>query len=135
IVQRKCSEKPSFSYSDFDCYVSATFYVIQTDRFDHKYLTGLLNSKLITFWLKNKGKMQGSNYQLDKEPLLQIPIRVPANTLQRPIISLVDKILSAKKKNPTADISVLEQQIDTFVYQLYNITQNEQNIIEQSISK
>ena len=47
--------------------------MIQTDRVNLKYLTGLLNSKLIEFWLKNKGKMQGANYQLDKEPLQQIP--------------------------------------------------------------
>jgi adenine-specific DNA-methyltransferase len=134
LVQRKCVGKPSFSYSDFDCFVSATFYVIQTNRFDHKYLTGLLNSKLIVFWLKNKGKMQGNNYQIDKEPLLQIPIYNPTKTEQKPIITLVNKIISAKKKNPTADLATLEQQINTLVYKLYNITSYEQKIIEQSVS-
>jgi len=39
IVQRKCPEKPIFTYSDFECYVSATFYLIKTERFDMKYLT------------------------------------------------------------------------------------------------
>lgn len=62
ISVRKCVDKPIFSYVDFDSYVSATFYVIKPDDIDLKYLTGILNSKLIAFWLRNKGKMQGSNY-------------------------------------------------------------------------
>lgn len=39
-----------------------------------KYLTMLLNSKLVQFWLRYKGKMQGNNYQIDKAPLVNIPI-------------------------------------------------------------
>lgn len=73
VALRKCVGEPKFSYVDFDCYVSATFYVIKTQRINVKYLTTILNSKLIAFWLKHKGKMQGNNYQIDKEPLLNIP--------------------------------------------------------------
>jgi adenine-specific DNA-methyltransferase len=32
IVQRKCPNKPVFTYTDFDTYVSATFYVIKTKK-------------------------------------------------------------------------------------------------------
>ena len=53
IVQRKCAGKPVFTYTDFDTYVSATFYVIKTENLNQKYLTGVLNSRLIEFWLKN----------------------------------------------------------------------------------
>jgi len=130
VVQRKCVGQPSFSYSDFLCYVSATFYVIKTSRFNLKYLLGLLNSKLIAFWLKNKGKMQGDNYQLDKEPLLQIPIFNPTIEDQQPIISLVDKIISIKRKNSFADITDFEKQIDKLVYELYGLSEKEVKIIE-----
>jgi adenine-specific DNA-methyltransferase len=51
IALRKCIS-PSFTYTDFDCYVSATFYVIKSNRINMEYLTGLLNSKLIELWLK-----------------------------------------------------------------------------------
>jgi adenine-specific DNA-methyltransferase len=74
IVLRKCVNQPVFTYTDFDCYVSATFYVIKSERINLLYLTTLLNSKLMAFWLKHKGKMQGNNYQLDKEPLLALPL-------------------------------------------------------------
>jgi hypothetical protein len=35
--------------------------------------------------------MQGDNYQIDKEPILNIPIKVPEKT--KTFIDLVDKIL------------------------------------------
>lgn len=91
IVQRKCAGRPVFTYANFDTYVSATFYLVQTERVNIKYLTALLNSKLVAFWLKNKGKMQGNNYQIDKEPLLEIPIAL--SDKQQIIATLVDYIL------------------------------------------
>ena len=132
ISVRKCL-KPTFTYTDFDCYVSAAFYVIKTGRFNLKYLTGLLNSKLIVFWLRHRGKMQGNNFQIDKEPLLTIPLPLitPQNQpLVQQIESLVNQILSAKKQNPSADTSQLEKQIDQLVYKLYNLTEQEIEIIE-----
>ena len=91
ICQRKCVGAPSFSYADFPTYVSATFYVIKTERFNLKFLTGLLNSKLIAYWLRHKGKMQGSNFQIDKDPLLQIPIKSAKE---------IDKMFRAKGFEP-----------------------------------
>ena len=129
IALRKCVGHPKFTYTDFDCYVSATFYVIKTDTINQKYLTAFLNSKLIAFWLKNKGKMQGNNYQLDKEPLLQIPIFKPEEKVQEPFILLVNKILS--KKQEDTDISELENEINKMVYDLYNLTDSEIAIIEK----
>lgn len=91
IVQRKCPGRPIFTYANFNTYVSATFFLIQTERASLKYLTALLNSKLIAFWLRSKGKMQGNNYQIDKEPLLEIPIAL--TNKQHIIATLVDYIL------------------------------------------
>ena len=99
-----------------------------------KFLTGVLNSKLVALWLKNKGKMQGSNYQVDKEPLLSIPLPNPKNILeaqQQKIIAIVDQILAIKKSNPSANTTVLESQIDQLVYKLYNLTDEEIKIIEE----
>ena len=45
IALRKCVGEPKFTYTDFDCYVSATFYLIKTQRINQKYLTAVLNSK------------------------------------------------------------------------------------------
>ncbi|MGI7164989.1 Eco57I restriction-modification methylase domain-containing protein [Campylobacter coli] len=134
VALRKCVGEPKFSYVDFDCYVSATFYVIKTQRINVKYLTAILNSKLIAFWLKHKGKMQGNNYQIDKEPLLNIPI-VTINSKNQKIadelINLVDEILKAKEQDKNANTSPLEEKINNMVYKIYNLTEEEIKIIEE----
>ncbi|HEG8482297.1 TPA: class I SAM-dependent DNA methyltransferase [Campylobacter jejuni] len=133
VALRKCVGEPKFSYVDFDCYVSATFYVIKTQRINVKYLTAILNSKLIAFWLKHKGKMQGNNYQIDKEPLLNIPI-VTINSKNQKIadelINLVDEILKVKEQDKNANTQELENKINSLVYKLYNLTEEEIKIIE-----
>ncbi|APT19383.1 Eco57I restriction-modification methylase domain-containing protein [Campylobacter coli] len=133
VALRKCVGEPKFSYVDFDCYVSATFYVIKTQRINVKYLTAILNSKLIAFWLKHKGKMQGNNYQIDKEPLLNIPI-VTINSKNQKIadelINLVDEILKAKEQDKNANTSPLEEKINNIVYKIYNLTEEEIKTIE-----
>ncbi|GAB6283420.1 MAG: hypothetical protein STSR0008_21870 [Ignavibacterium sp.] len=129
---RKCLI-PTFTYTNFDCYVSQTFFIIKSKRINLKYLIGIFNSRLIAFWLKHKGKMQGSNYQVDKEPLLDIPIY--KSEKPEPLIRLVDQILNAKQQNPKANTKELEDQIDIMVYKLYNLSYEEVKIIDPEINK
>ncbi|MFH1251478.1 MAG: N-6 DNA methylase [bacterium] len=138
IAVRKCA-LPTFTYVDFDSYVSATFYVIKTGRVNQKYLTGVLNSKLITFWFKHKGKMQGTNFQIDKEPILALPLLQTDQTSQNTIAYIVAKILTITKDNDylqnpqkqaQAQVKELEREIDRMVYQLYSLTPDEINIVE-----
>ena len=128
---RKCVDRPSFTYSNFSCYVTQTYFVIQTNRWNQKFLTGLLNSRLIAFWLKNKGKMQGSNYQVDKDPLINIPLPKP-DVDQDQIIRIVDIIISKLSKSLDSDILREESKINELVYQIYGLTDEEIRIIEQS---
>jgi len=82
LALRKCAQ-PTFTYTEFPCYVSQTFNILQTARLDMRFLTGLLNSRLVRFWLRHKGKMQGHHFQVDKEPLLSIPIFAPDEDTQK----------------------------------------------------
>lgn len=95
---RKCSVRPTFTFTDFDAYVNRTFMVIKTSRINQRYLTGLLNSDLIAFWLKYKGKMQGNNYQIDKTPLENLPLILPSQEIQEQCANLVTQIIEAKQK-------------------------------------
>ena len=143
LVPRK-SSSPIFTYANKATYVMMAINIIQTDRVNLKYLTGLLNSKLIEFWLKNKGKMQGANYQLDKEPLQQIPIAVPAVNIQKLIATLVDYIiLICSTKDSLSELvsnetiaSFFEKIIDGCVYELYfeeHMKEQEINIIDSAL--
>ncbi|EQA6208480.1 DUF7149 domain-containing protein [Campylobacter coli] len=129
---RKCIE-PIFSYLNNEAYVMLSLNVIKTQRINVKYLTAILNSKLVAFWLKHKGKMQGNNYQIDKEPLLNIPI-VDTNSknkkLADELINLADEILKAKEQDKNANTQELENKINSIVYKLYNLTEEEIKIIE-----
>ena len=139
--------RPQFSYVDFSCYVSQTYFAISTDRINLKFLTGLLNSNLIYFWLKNKGKMQGDLLQVDKEPLLQIPICVGDKKQQEAIIVLVDKMLVLNKElhqlpkhsdrweSIESEIEKTDKKIDDEVCKIYDLTLEEIKIIKESIQK
>ena len=48
------------------------------------------------------------------------------------IINNVNEILKIKNKNSNADISEIEGEIDKIVYKLYNLSNEEIEIIEES---
>ncbi|ECL2882684.1 class I SAM-dependent DNA methyltransferase, partial [Campylobacter jejuni] len=127
ISQVRCIE-PIFVYSNENFYGSRALFFIQTCRINLKYLTGVLNSKLIAFWLKHKGKIQGNLFKIDKEPLLNIPV-VNINSknekLANKLISLVDEILKVKEQDKNANTQELENKINSLVYKLYNLTEEE----------
>lgn len=116
---RKCPSRPVFTYTDFDCYVSQTYFVIKTMRINQKYLTALLNSSLISFWLRYRGKMQGAAFQVDKGPLLEIPIYKPKEGEQLIVSMIVDFIIYEMENNNEEHLVVLENIIDGLVFQLY----------------
>ena len=126
---RKCSI-PSFSYVNFDSYFSAAFYILKPNNIDLKFLTGLLNSKLIAFWLNHRGKKQGSAYQIDKAPLLEIPIAVPDDV--KPFTNLVDQIMSLRLN--TQNSTEIEVELDGLIYGLYGLTDSEITKIENLFS-
>ncbi|EAI4946912.1 TPA: class I SAM-dependent DNA methyltransferase [Campylobacter jejuni] len=132
ISQVRCIE-PIFVYSNENFYGSRALFFIQTCRINLKYLTGVLNSKLIAFWLKHKGKIQGNLFKIDKEPLLNIPV-VNINSknekLANKLISLVDEILKVKEQDKNANTQELENKINSLTYKLYDLTEEEIKIIE-----
>lgn len=122
---RKCII-PTFTFTDFDCYVAQTFFIIKTKRVNLKFLTVLLNSKVIAYWLKHKGKMQGFQYQIDKEPLESLPLIVHSNT--KIFEDLVDYIILINQNDyeqlsefvsNDQIVKTFEDLIDGCVYELY----------------
>ena len=97
-----------------------------------KYILGLLNSKLISYYHKNKF--------LDIEKVVfqkilianakQLPIKTCSFDQQQPIIALVDKILAAKKADPQADTGAWEAEIDFLVYKLYGLSYDEVLVVD-----
>lgn len=134
---------PSFLYTEAEYYGSRAMNFIKTDRINLKYLTGLLNSRLVYFWLKNKGKQLGDLLQIDKGPLLGIPLLKPDETSQEKIAALVDKATKLygeyratsantdKWHTLKAEITKLESELDQEIYKLYRLTGEDVKIIER----
>lgn len=146
ITSLRKTAKPYFTYTDFPCYISQTYFVIKPEDINLKYLTGLLNSKLVFFWLKFKGKKQGEQLQIDKAPLLEIPIYKPEdnNKEQQEIVKLVDSLreltkkmqevkLDSEKQMIEKQILAYEDRLDDLVFDLYKISKEDINLIKQNL--
>ncbi len=91
-----------------------------------KYLCAVLNSRLITWQVKNIAVTTGMGLtQWDKFVVERLPIPQISTTDQQTFISLVDEILKAKTVNPKANTSDQEAEIDRLVYTLYGLTEKE----------
>ena len=111
---------------------------IKPEDINLKYVLGILNSNLVYFWLKNKGKRQGEQLQIDKEPLLDVPIYLAKNkAAEKTLIGLVDKIISLNEEVQLAtensekwnsiksEIEKTDEKINQEVYKLYGLTNEE----------
>ncbi len=142
IISATRTPYPKFLYTEKEYYGSRALFFLRTDRANLKYLTGILNSRLIDFWLHRRGKRLGDLLQVDKGPLLKIPLFVPPISQQQPIIELVDKQLnlnaelddtnenSNKWHALKSETEKSDHQIDQLVYKLYGLTPEEIKTIE-----
>ena len=109
-------------------YTSEGIYLIipKTNKYSLHFLLGILNSKLLNFLIATKFL----NLAIKAEYVKQVRIPTATKEQQQEIISLVDKILEAKKTDATTDTTELEKQIDQKVYKLYGLNPGEINIVE-----
>ena len=95
---------------------------------DAKFLVGLLNSFLLN-WLF---RITSTNNHVNLYELESLPIPKITKSNQKivdRIIALVDEILESKAKDSAINTSTLESEIDSLVYQLYNLTDEEIKIV------
>jgi hypothetical protein len=138
-VYSEIVRQPQFFYDTERFYVEATSFLMTGECV--KYICGLLNSNPVTYFFKHwyaGGGLGEEGYRYKKAFLENLPLPpiTPSNeTIVKQIEKLVDKILKAKKQNPQADTSDLENQIDIMVYKLYDLTYDEVKIIDPEIEK
>ena len=101
----------------------------------------LLNSRLYYFWLYYKGKRKGETLELFQKPLSEVPIKNAPRKAQFALHSTAEEILSLKKsinsiKNSQNHdrVKSLEKEIEQMVYKLYELTEEEVQIVEESVT-
>ena len=134
ILVRQVGKFPICAYDNEQFYTLNTIYniIIKDKSFDTKYVLAVLNSKLMqNIWKEIYPEQKDVFPRLKKEQLVEIPIPIVSFEQQKQITKIVDQILVEKKKNPNADTSASEREIDRLVYKLYNLTDGEIAVIEQ----
>ena len=97
-------------------------------------MLGILNSKLIWYFLNSICVVRRGGYiEVKPQYFEQIPIPKIDEKLKEELESYVNQILSIKKQNSQADTSALESEIDKMVYELYGLTEEEIEIVENSV--
>ncbi len=122
LAPRKCA-RPTFAYTEREAYVMMAFNVIMTSRVGMKYLCALLNSRLMRFWFRRRGKMQGDMYQIDAAPLLRAPLYVPPPALMAEAETLYDAVCArycAEK----------EAALDELIERIYGLTDEERCLLD-----
>jgi hypothetical protein len=118
-----------FYYDDSGYYTNQKCFIITGSHL--KYLTAILNSTLFEYCFRsNFPELLGGVVELGKVFFERIPIKIPELATEKDFEPLVDRILSAKKADPKADTSALEQEIDRLVYELYGLTEEEIAVVE-----
>jgi len=118
-----------------------------------KYILALLNSSLMNFYYQfainpeiGEVLAQVKRAHLARLPIRQIDFVNPSDVAQHDkIVTLVESMLSLHKKKPTeknpesirrleGDITRTDHQIDKLVYELYDLTEEEIELVESSLA-
>jgi type I restriction-modification system DNA methylase subunit len=115
--------------------------ILPVDGFSFHYLLGLLNSKLLEWFIKQTAtQMRGGWYSFEARFIRNLPIMPPPES-QNKITTLVEQMLLLNKQLAAAhtdhekttlqrQIDATDRQIDKLVYELYDLTEEEIAIVE-----
>lgn len=135
IVWNPVSGEYLFSYIKEHIFFNNSLFMMTLDVFSLKYILAFMNSNCYKWLITLKTNLiQTGSYAYgakDKIERLPIPkINSKNEKLANELISLVDEILKAKEQNKNANTQELENKINSLVYKLYNLTEDEIKIIE-----
>ena len=96
-----------------------------------KYVLGVLASRAMMYYFKNSANEFDELFpKIRVAEFRKLPIPLAGKEAQEGVAEKVGEVLVAKKKDPEADTSALESQIDQLVYKLYGLTEEEIAIVE-----
>lgn len=138
----------SYDSGEYLC-LKTIYFIYDSKNCDLKYITGILNSKLMLFYFKSKFSImhiQGGYLRFRKQFLEQLPMKITPKSQQQPLIKFVDKMRFLNKRlneigdKNTAETAKLKEEIqktddkiDELVYKIYGLNKKEIKIIEDSL--
>ena len=138
IVYNETSKEMHAFLDEEQFYINKTGFVIIAEN--SEFLLGILNSQLMDYYYRQYFPSWGDPWKAGRvqfrgDRMKQVPIALANATRKNLIVKSVRKILAAKRKNPDADASKLESEIDAIVYRLYGLTAAEIRLIESAYER
>jgi len=123
--------------------------LLLNERLDPLFALGLLNSKLLSYWISMSGQQIESGYfTFEARFIRSTPIRLPSGSdaqtvreheISQAVRGMLDLRKQIKAARTDHEIELLQRQIDTtdrqidaLVYELYGLTEEEIAIVEAS---
>jgi hypothetical protein len=133
------------------CYSNDKTTIVASDSL---YLLAIINAKAVSYFMQQtSSSKQGGYFEYKPMYISQIPIpRLDLNDLAQKaqhddLVRLVEKILALKSQHThlqqtlddkrhevLADINTVDQQIDTAVYELYGLTEEEIKLVKGELA-
>lgn len=148
IVWQRVCKHPNFAYDDGKLYLLDSLAFLTADSEDIlKYLVAIFNSPMIEWLLSCIGHQYGTTgFLLSNQYVEQFPVKFPENNVLKNMIVNVDNLIELhkfkskinspqQKKELSQKISQLEKQLNQKVYDLYNLTPEEVQIIEDEVRR
>lgn len=114
--------------------VDTVYQIVCNANIPNLYILGCLHSKFLNWYCYRFAFAKAiRTFQFSTETTMRIPIPQITESNQSTadkIIALVEKILEQKEKDPSSPTQELEKEIDSLVYALYGISDEEIKIIE-----
>ncbi len=126
ILLGRFMNKPTFAFDKEGFFNNDALYMIPDAN---EYVVAVLNSSVCWWFLSQIcTDLQNGYIQAFRENLFEIPVPKISPESQEPFIKLVDEILELKKRGENTDEQ--ENEIDEMVYDLYDLTKAERDIVE-----
>jgi hypothetical protein len=150
ILLRKTGDRIIATYDESGLFPEQSLYFLYNKHadVDYKYLLGILNSRLLTFYYKarsltnKKSIAQVKKVDLDKLPIHPVNLSDPTDKSRHArMVMLVNSMLTLHKHLAAAkseaqknviqrQIAATDREIDQLVYDLYGLTKEEIAIVE-----
>jgi len=142
IIWGLTADKWAFAYDNNKHYLPSNGYILTSNKVDIKLILGQLNSKISQFYFSLIGIITaGGAYTLKHETIIEFPIIYNTQSDDE-IIKLVNEILVITENDDYFDnqdsqnrVKMLEKTIDQILYNAYQLTPNEIELIEETLKE
>lgn len=130
IVYPDIAKRPQFAYNTSGFIGANTTYILPTDSL---YLLGVLNSQVVEFFYNQiSPKIRGGYLRFIATYMSQVPIPSATIDQQETIEAIVRNLLDAGGDGP--NVERWERELNELVYEVYGLTDDEIEIIEETVA-